>query len=858
MSRFPAFWFLTCCLVVALPSSIRGEPIRTDRYGDPLPPGAYARLGSIRWRQPRGVSVVALSADGRLVASAGYGNDIYLWEAPAGRLRARLIGHNQSPSTLAFSPDGKVLATASLLGESTGQVRLWDTTTGKQRAFLPAATHRVALAFSPDGRLLAGGSPSDGLCIWEVATGKEVGTIADRTCGGRALAFSSDGKTLASGGKGPLLLFDVATGRKRPQLAGHRDGVTSVTFSPDGRTLASAGHDGFIRFWDARSGKELERVAKGKDSTDRIAFAGDSRTVVADVGGRVLRRWDWITRTELSHWRDEEYAIACVSFSADGRFTALGSIGGPSAVRLIDLARGMEVTTLKGHRGPVNSVAFSPGGQTIATSSEESGEGAVRLWDPGSARECYRLPGGDGVNSVAFSRNGRILFWQGTDASIHFWDRSTRKEVLRRAIPRRSFVTFGRVCLSSEFGPDKLVLLTQSIREAAFQLVDAATWKRLRRFIPKDRESIVVGAALSRDDRVLATVLVEPWNGRRGPLSCNVTFWDVRTGKVIRRRIIHRADTIAFSPDGKWLALSRGYQILLLEVATCREVVTIETTHEVPIPVFSADGRMLISCGIGPRTGSMVVWEVATGRERLRFPDPRTSDNVIPETFSPDHRTLATGCEDGTTLLWDLTGHGSPGRKLLRLSPRDLEARWTDLAGADAARAYRSIWALALRPVQAVALLKERLHPATAPSPQRIARLLTDLDDDNYDVRQAAMAELQRASDLVRPALERTRKSRPPLEVRRRVEQLLKRLDNPFLSPQRLRMIRALEVLENAGTPEARRLLERFARGAPESRLAREARASLERLAGRGQKEPGLIRLPGAETPQPARTRGRR
>jgi hypothetical protein len=188
---------------------------------------------------------------------------------------------------------------------------------------------------------------------------------------------------------------------------------------------------------------------------------------------------------------------------------------------------------------------------------------------------------------------------------------------------------------------------------------------------------------------------------------------------------------------------------------------------------------------------------------------------------------------DTTVLLWDVRGRsGRSAANQAKLTAAEREKRWQALADADAARAFQAINDLADDPQQTVSLLAERTHAVRAPDPQLLARCLTDLDSERFEVREKAARRIEAIGELAKPALQKALAGKLSLEVRRRLEQLLAGIE-PTESAEQRRTLRAIEVLEHIGTPGARRVLERLAAGAESAFLTREAKASVGRLGRR-------------------------
>jgi hypothetical protein len=267
-----------------------------------------------------------------------------------------------------------------------------------------------------------------------------------------------------------------------------------------------------------------------------------------------------------------------------------------------------------------------------------------------------------------------------------------------------------------------------------------------------------------------------------------IQVWDASSGRALRRLATDWVTQLAFSPDGRYLVAADLQGLRLWELAT-GQVVLHHKAHE---KMRGSYGPSFASC----------------------------------LSFAPDGRSLATGHVDSTILIWNMAPPVDPA------TTEDLSHSWDALAGSDAVKAYAASWRLADIPTQALPLLRKRLRPAAPAPAEQTRRLLADLDSDEFRRREAAAARLRELGDRAAGAMRKTLEAKPTLETRRRVEALLKALEEPP-SGETLRALRAVAVLERIGTPEARELLKELADGDPDARLTRAARASRQRLVER-------------------------
>jgi RNA polymerase sigma factor (sigma-70 family) len=620
------------------------EPSK-DLYGDPLQPGAVARLGTVRFRHTSWVQAIACSPDGKLLATAD-GDVIRCWDMATGKEARPYRGHKNNVHCLAYSADGKFLAS----GSSDKTIRLWDVTTGKElRRFEGhqekkqevSATPVSHVFFTPDGKRLVSTGADDTIRLWDVATGKELRRFEGHREHVWTIALAADGKTLAAFSKKPsgrnqpgeVRLWDVATGKTLRHWPLPDDTALDV-FSPDLRFFVTCYRDAsgpqILKLWDVQTGNVVRSLPV---CSFRVAFSADGNTLVSGGDNKMFRLWDVNTGKELRQYENPHPSFASsVMLGPNGK--TLISWGFKNAIHFVDLTTGKETRRFAGHDRAVSAVAFSPDGKLVA--SGEGGE--VHLWDRAAQKRIHRVAGlREYVTAVAFAPDGKTLLSGSANGMTYVGDVRSGRVI-------KSLGTPGSIMA---FSADGKTAVTCGRSASGLLLWDVTTGKPLRQLTEPNELWHPFSVVFSPDDKVLAA-----------ESGFSVRLWDVATGKELptlgkHARVVNR---VTFSPGGRLLAAVEWFDTIhLWEMATGRERLVVNTGGNVTAIAFSPDGRFLAVANSGSYrrpakngtgTGNeecdkVLLVDLASGKVVHRFGSHR--GGVVCLAFSPDGTLLASG-----------------------------------------------------------------------------------------------------------------------------------------------------------------------------------------------------------------------
>jgi WD40 repeat protein len=669
------------------------------------------------------VGLVAFSPGGRTaLIGDGLYQKVRLIETATGRPLGPSLNYHPGRSVIsavAISSDGTTVAVSDIglpknlkdpqSGDS--RVQLWHAAHGKpvggpikHPALKGLPMPIQALAFSPDGKTLLTGGIDGTARRWDVATGKEIGTVLalghpDMIL---AVAFSPDGRVIAVSGKRLIRLWDAVSGKPIGSGLDHPQEVLGFAFSVDGKTLLTAGSDGVARFWDIGSGKEAGRIETGDGPLHCVAFSPNGGRILTGSQAGVARLWEVAMRKPLGPPLPHPQDIMTVAFQPDGQAVMTATTDG--TIRAWDLgsARGTVPTELTWKAGGrINVIAFHPDGHSLLTAG---GGKVTRFWDARTGATLGRpLPHPSGVVpwSAAVSPDGKLALTAGwstqqqgdrfvSKGEVFRWDTSSRAALGRLVeIPEQvesaTFVRGGQAVLV--VSANDLVaasipfsLKTENTAGLKLRLFDAVSGKLIAG--PLRPGGIRADhVALSPDGRRVVTA---------SPLGKSARLWDFGTEQPLGCPLEHpdRVQAIAFSPDGQTIATGCKDKVARLWDAATAAPLGQAMVHRVPVRAvaFSPDGKTLLTgCSDDSgATGEVRLWDATSGQP-LAPPRP-SSQGVTAIAFRPDGQAIATASGDGEVSIWHLSAPASDDVERLRLRFQI----WTGMELRDTV-AYRSL-----------------------------------------------------------------------------------------------------------------------------------------------------------------------
>ncbi len=783
-----------------------GPPLN-DHLGDAMPAGAIARYGTTRLR------------------------------------------HGSEPLALAFSADGKKLAS---LSASEAGVRIWDVDTGKELARHDGRVDTVALA--PDGQLVL--VNGDKCQVWSPALGTirslPEGSIPEGTT---TLAVAADSRSFAAGSPEKIALIDIQSGKTLRTLKLPRDQPPlRLVYSLDGRWLAGCGQNkSGVWLWELKSGKRVRTYPTEADFTD-FAFSVDGNQIA--IGGSTLS----------VHTTDSEELPEGFHIPEEGQF--FGVRFGPDGKHVFALQQDGTVMKVDAATGEIrdswpppemnfrNPLTLAPGVDRVAAVDMTGG---IRIWEPktGKTPEAKRH---SWLAYPGFSADGKLASVLDQESRIHTFDPATGKPVSIIELPVEPFMPSS---LDARTGRAIAIIGGESFE---VQVLDVATLKVLATFettsnaypsavfSPSDKDKIAVFApgtvsinslSTGRAVRTLNVGHADDLNPRGnfspdGRLLAITTqplsVWEVATGKKrFECEGMPFPMEAHFSPNGRWLAVQGADDMVALydvrTGATLRRFTVPSADGSVSIVAFTPDSKRLVT---GNHDGLITLWDIASGEPVLNL--DRHDGSILGLAFSKDGKRLLSSASDGTVLVWDL--NAKLGSKEARIVAGQAEA-FELLGSTDASQAHRGQDYLYRQPADSVTMLAEKLAVPKPVPAATIAKWITDLGSDDYQTRRAAVKGLLGIGGEALPALREVLASSPNAEVRKLAEEAVLRLEAIPTKPDELRVIRAVEVLENLaqdeGVPKAvreqtRELVKQWAAGPRGHRQTEEARMADRRL----------------------------
>jgi WD40 repeat protein/serine/threonine protein kinase len=587
------------------------------------------------------VYAVAFSPDSKIVATASTDGTARTWDVATGKSLNVFSGHTDTVASIAFSPDGKTLAASS----DDMTIRLWDvSSTHEIKSFRGHTDIIWSIAFAPDGKRLASASYDYTLRIWDVETGVEALRI-DMPTTSSGVAFSPDGQfVLSAGDDGAARLYDSSSGILVHEYHGSSLPVVVVAYAHNGKYIATGSNDKTARIWDVESGEEMTRLEGHRDSIYGIAFSPDDQYLFTASYDRTAILWDRETGTIIRRFVGQSGSLYGGAFSADGKWIATASFD--HSVWLWSSGLAPDPNRFL-HKSPVTSISISKDHRLMLTGE---GNGTAHLWDLQTGIDLRTLSGHEfGIESVALSPDARHALTGSDDYTARYWDISTGEQLFKMEVP-------GGSVWAVRITPDGRYGLVGS-DDGIVRLWNLASGEQVREY---DNSASVYGLSISPD-------------GRRflAGTTAAMIEWDINDGTKTYEFPSETSSvfSVTYSPDGRYGALG-GHSLVLFDLVSGTQIREFGSqTGAIFSLAFSPDGKRLLS---GSEDGTARLWDVETGTLLRVISGDQTIVNAV-AFMPPDGNKVLIGGADDTVWVWDVDYQALTDFACSRLT-RDLTA----------------------------------------------------------------------------------------------------------------------------------------------------------------------------------------
>jgi WD40 repeat protein len=571
---------------------------------------------------------VAFSPDGKRIASASTDTTVKVWDATLGQELLTLRGHKHYVLSVAFSPDGRRIVS----GSQDRTVRVWDADTGRQTLLIEGHTDSVNdVAFSPDGKRVLSASSDCLIKLWDAANGQVTHTLQGHRAPVRAVDVTQDGARVASASDDTTVrVWNAASGQEAAVLKGHGGEVWGVGFSPDGSKLASSGTDRQVKIWDVATGKESLTITGHSSTVRSVAFTPDGKRVVSASDEKLIKVWDLANGGALLTLKGQVAGQAKHAvFSPDGKRLA-SAIARPA---IWNLNADHEGTILSGPGSDIWTVALSPDGKTIVSGDTD---GAIKRWDVLHRRQVLAVKGHEApIRGIAFSPQGDQIASVSDDKTLKIWAADKLEEI-------RTLRGHTGGLLGVAYSPDGKKILSGGC-DRTIRLWNA---DRGDEILQREAHAYPVrSVAFSPCGKLLAS------GGDEGL----VKLWDAAGGRLLHTLAGHSSyvNSLDFTRNGKRLvAGSQDTVLTVWDTDSGKEALRLRghmgPLGDVRAVAFSPDGTRIVS---GSRDRSLIVWDTATGQDVLTLTGH--ADDVRSVAFSQDGKRIVSSSADGTIRIWD-------------------------------------------------------------------------------------------------------------------------------------------------------------------------------------------------------------